>query len=59
MTYKEKYMSANNFKELEDMVKVDTMYAVFTNHDRLKPIEDALNEVTKAKGWDYENPRKN
>lgn len=59
MTYKEKYMSANNFNELENMVKVDTMYAVFTNYDRLKPIEDALNEVAKIKGWDYEDTRRN
>lgn len=53
MTYKESYMKLSSFSELTDMVKADTKIALFLggNPDRIKAIEDAMNEVAIEKGW--------
>lgn len=55
-TYKESYMQLSSLKELTDRVKVDTAIALFFggNPDRIKAIEDAMNEVAEEKGWDGE-----
>lgn len=53
MTYKEAYRACKTFKELELEVKKDTKVAIFLggSHDRLKAIQDAMNEIVKEKGW--------
>ena len=55
-TYKESYMQLSSLKELTDKVKVDTTIALFFggNPDRVKAIEDAMNEVAEEKGWNNE-----
>lgn len=57
MTYKEAYMRLSSFSELTDMVKADIQIALFFggNPDRIKAIEDAMNEVATEKGWE-DNP---
>lgn len=49
-------MQLSSFKELTDKVKVDTTIALFfgSNPDRIKAIEDAMNEVAEEKGWNNE-----
>ena len=53
MTYKESYMKLSSFSELTDRVKADVKIALFLggNPDRIKAIEDAMNEVATEKGW--------
>ena len=53
MTYKEAYMRSSSFSELKDKVKSDVKIALFLggNPDRIKAIEDAMNEVATEKGW--------
>lgn len=57
MTYKESFMKAESFSQLEKMTKEATSVAIFLggNPDRLKAIEDALNEVANEKGWNDEH----
>lgn len=49
-------MQLSSLKELTDKVKVDTTIALFFggNPDRVKAIEDAMNEVAEEKGWNNE-----
>ena len=49
-------MQLSSLKELTDKVKVDTAIALFFggNPDRIKAIEEAMNEVAEEKGWDGE-----
>lgn len=56
MTYKESYMQATSLGELMEKVKKDSKIALILigNSDRIKAIEDAMNEVIKEKGWDGE-----
>ena len=53
-TYKESYMQLSSLKELTARAIVDTTIALFLggNPDRIKAIEDAMNEVAPEKGWD-------
>ena len=54
MTYKEAYMKSSSFSELKDMAEADTKIALCLggNPDRIKAIEDAMNEVVTEKGWE-------
>ena len=54
MTYKESYMQTTSLKELMEKVEKDCTIALFLigNPDRIKVIENAMNEVIKEKGWD-------
>ena len=56
MTYKESYMQATSLEDLMEKGKKDAQIALFlgANPDRMKAIEDAMNEVAKEKGWDGE-----
>ena len=56
MTYKESYMQATSLEDLMEKVKKDSTIALFfiRNPDRIKAIENAMNEVIKQKGWDGE-----
>ena len=56
MTYKESYMRAHDIGELKGMVEHDAKLAVIFggNPDRIKAIEDAMNEVVKKKRWEDE-----
>lgn len=53
MTYKEAYSKAKDIDELKSMAKQDAKVAVFLggNPDRLKAIEDAVNEIANQRGW--------
>lgn len=53
MTYYEKYQFCNTLSELKEEAVKDTKVAVFigSNPDRIKAIEDAMNDVAREKGW--------
>ena len=51
MTYKESYMKCNTLKELEEEVRSDIAIAIIVNTDRIKIINEAVQEVCKEKGW--------
>ena len=56
MTYLESYRQCNTLKELINRVKADTKVAIFlgSNPDRIKAIENAMNEREKELGGDTE-----
>jgi hypothetical protein len=47
MTYKESYLACKGKEEFKRMVSNDVTFALIFNKDRLKYIEDAVNEVCK------------
>ena len=49
-------MQVTSLEELIEKGKKDAEVALFlgANPDRMKAIEDAMNEVAKEKGWDGE-----
>ena len=51
MTYKESYMKCNTLEELKKEVESDIAIAIIVNPDRIKVINDTVNEVCKEKGW--------
>jgi hypothetical protein len=53
MTYKEAYSKARSLDHLKSMVKHDTIIAIVlgNNPDRIKAIEQAMNEITQERGW--------
>lgn len=53
MTYKECYMQFDSPEKAKRKALEDTKVAIFlgNNPDRLKAIEDALNDTMKEKGW--------
>lgn len=48
MTYKEAYMNCKSKEEFRAMVSRDVSYAILFSKDRLKNIEDAVNEVCQV-----------
>lgn len=51
MTYKESYMKCNTLEELKKEVQSDMATAIMINTDRIKVINEAVEEVYKVKGW--------
>jgi hypothetical protein len=47
MTYKESYLACKGKEEFKRMVSNDVTFALIFNKERLKYIEDAVNEVCK------------
>lgn len=47
MTYKESYLACKGKEEFEKKVSDDVTFALIFNKDRLKYIQDAVNEVCK------------
>jgi len=47
MTYEEKYMKSKTLNELESEIKMDIVYALRTNSDRIKHINNAGIKVAK------------
>ncbi len=54
MTYKESYMQCDTLEDLEKEVRNDMSIAIMINTDRIKIINEAVEEVCKEKGWKCE-----